>query len=337
MEAKRILITGASGFLGGYFVEAALEAGLDVWVAIRETSSRERLQDKRIHFVEIDYSDIQSITSLAEHLAPNDKEPAWHYIIHNAGATKVNKRADFELINANYTKNLLTGLSLANQAIERFVLISSLGSYGPTAQVGKPLRATDPQRPNTAYGKSKLLAERYVEECSLPYTILLLTGVYGPYDTDYLVSIKAIARGIDALSGCKPQTLTFVYASDVAKAVLFVLDKEETNRRRFFLSDGNTYTDIEYGRLVESHFTDRKVRHRRMPLPIVWLGCFFGKIWGAISGKPRALNLDKYRIIAQRSWACDDTPIRELGFRSEIELAEGIKRTIKWANDKGYL
>ena len=53
---ERVLITGASGFIGSFIVEEALQRGMEVWAAVRKSSSREWLQDDRIHFIELNLS-----------------------------------------------------------------------------------------------------------------------------------------------------------------------------------------------------------------------------------------------------------------------------------------
>ena len=60
----KILITGASGFIGSYLVEAALEAGMEVWAAVRRSSSRAYLQDPRIRFFDLDLSSDEALTAL---------------------------------------------------------------------------------------------------------------------------------------------------------------------------------------------------------------------------------------------------------------------------------
>lgn len=76
-----ILITGASGFIGSFVVEEALNRGMETWAAVRPTSSRKYLTDSRIHFIELDFS---SQEKLEESLQPY----TFDYIVHAAGVTK---------------------------------------------------------------------------------------------------------------------------------------------------------------------------------------------------------------------------------------------------------
>ena len=57
MEGKKILVTGASGFIGSFLVEGGLERGMQVWAGVRRSSSRKYLQDGRIRFAELDFTD----------------------------------------------------------------------------------------------------------------------------------------------------------------------------------------------------------------------------------------------------------------------------------------
>ena len=53
----KILVTGASGFIGSFLVEGGLERGMQVWAGVRQSSSRKYLQDERIRFAELDFTD----------------------------------------------------------------------------------------------------------------------------------------------------------------------------------------------------------------------------------------------------------------------------------------
>ena len=96
----KILVTGASGFIGSFIVEEALQRGMDTWAAIRKSSSREFLQDERIHFLELDFS---SKDKLVEQLEGH----SFDYIVHAAGVTKCLKVEDFKKVNTEGPKNLV--------------------------------------------------------------------------------------------------------------------------------------------------------------------------------------------------------------------------------------
>ena len=84
---KSVLVTGASGFIGSFIVEEALKRGFDVWAGIRSSSSREYLQDSRIHFLELDFAHSDVLCAqLSAHKEANGK---FDYIIHCAGRQSV--------------------------------------------------------------------------------------------------------------------------------------------------------------------------------------------------------------------------------------------------------
>lgn len=336
---QRILITGASGFIGTHLVHVAQSLGYEVWVAIRPESNRRKLESQGVRLVEVDYSDEHHLTEMLRAALPPTlgQEPMWHYVIHNAGITKTARTEEFQEVNAEQTRRLLAALSALPTPPLRFVLMSSMSSYGDSNGPTAPLRAEDEQHPHTLYGRSKCLAEHYTEQSGLPYTLLLPTGVYGPGDADYLMSIQGIARGINAMAGCKAQYLTFVYGEDVARAALFVLAQPEAEGKRYIVADGATYTDLEFGRMVQRLIGRKHVLHIRIPLPLVRLVCAFGSMRARLTGKVTPLNRDKYPLLAQRNWRCDPSPLFALGFTPTRRLEEGLRETIAAARASGDL
>jgi len=155
MAQKSILITGAGGFIGGFLVQEALDRGYDTWAAVRKSTNLEYLQDPRIHFIEFDFTNPDSIEeTLQDHLGEYGK---WDYIIHNLGATKCANYADFEKINYGYMRTFVDALRTTEMTPECFLLMSSLSVMGPGAKGSyKPFDNNDIPQPNTYYGTSKL-------------------------------------------------------------------------------------------------------------------------------------------------------------------------------------
>ena len=330
----KILITGASGFIGSFIVEEALRQGFDTWAAVRKSSSKAYLQDERINFIELNLSSKEQLVSQL-------RDQAFDYVVHAAGVTKCLNKADFRRINTEGTKNLVDALLEVGMPLKRFVFISSLSIFGAIKeqQPYDEIRETDTPQPNTAYGKSKLEAEQYLATLGarLPYIILRPTGVYGPREKDYFIMAKSIQQHSDFAVGYKRQDITFVYVQDVVQAVFLALTRGE-NGRKFFLSDGQVYQSTTFSDLIHEELGRPWWIRITAPVWVLRVITFFGEYVGRLTGKVTALNNDKFNILKQRNWRCDIQPaIDELGFLPHYDLKQGVKETIKWYKDNKWL
>ena len=338
----RILITGASGFIGSFIVEEALRRGFETWAAVRKSSSREFLQDERIHFIELNLSS-------EEQLKQQLKDIQFDYVVHAAGVTKCLHKEDFFRINTEGTKNLVRALLDLQMPLKRFVYISSLSIMGAIReeQPYKEIREQDKAKPNTAYGKSKLEAEQWLvslnkelekrNEKLLPYVILRPTGVYGPRERDYFMMAKSIQSHTDFAVGFKQQDITFVYVTDVVQAVFLAMEKGQTGRC-YFLSDGEVYQSSTFSDLIRKELGNPWWIRITAPLWLLRIITFCGEYMGHITGKVTALNNDKYNIMKQRNWRCDINPARqELGYEPQVKLEEGVRRSIAWYKKNKWL
>jgi len=330
----KILITGASGFIGSFIVEEALRQGFDTWAAIRRSSSKEYLQDERIHFIELNLS---SKEQLVEQLKGHD----FDYVVHAAGVTKCINKEDFRRINTEGTKNLVTALRELQMPLRKFVFVSSLSVFGAIReqQPYEEIRETDQPLPNTAYGKSKLEAEQWLDSQgdSFPYVILRPTGVYGPREKDYFLMVKSIVQHSDFAVGYKRQDITFVYVSDVVQAVFLALEKGQIGRK-YFLSDGEVYQSTTFSDLIHEELGRPWWIRITAPVWVLRIVTFFGEYVGRMTGKISALNNDKYNILRQRNWRCDIEPARrELGYEPQVKLPEGVHRAVCWYKENHWI
>ena len=338
----KILITGASGFIGSFIVEEALRRGFDTWAAMRRSSSKQFLTDERIHFIELNLS---SQEDLERQLAGQ----SFDYVVHAAGVTKCLNTEDFYRINTEGTKNLVSALMKLQMPLKRFVYISSLSIFGAIReqQPYKEILESDTPQPNTDYGRSKLQAEQWLiansqqlianSQSPFPYVILRPTGVYGPRERDYFMMAKSIKQHTDFAVGFQRQDITFVYVLDVVQAVFLACEKGQTGRK-YFLSDGLVYQSATFSNLIRKELGNPWWIRVTAPIWLLRVITFFGDKWGHITGKISALNNDKYNIMKQRNWRCDIEPARrELGYEPHYTLAEGVPLTIKWYKENGWL
>ncbi len=330
---RKLLVTGASGFIGSFIVEEGLNRDFEVWAAVRKSSSRQFLTDSRIHFIELDLSSERRLT---EQL----KESSFDYVVHAAGVTKSLHKEDFYRINTEGTKNLVWALQNLKMPLKRFVYISSLSIMGAIReeQPYREIRERDTPQPNTAYGKSKLEAEQWLDtQQGLPYIILRPTGVYGPRERDYFMMAKSIQAHTDFAVGFKQQDITFVYVTDVVQAVFLALEKGETGRR-YFLSDGEVYQSSTFSDLIRKELGNPWWIRITAPLWLLRIITFCGECIGHLTGKVTALNNDKYNIMRQRNWRCDINSARqELGYEPQVKLEEGVHKSIAWYKKNHWL
>lgn len=332
-ENPSILVTGASGFIGSFIVEEALKRGFDTWAAVRSGSSRRYLADERINFIELDLGNPQSLEKQIE-------GHKFDYVVHAAGVTKSIDRRNFFRVNTQGTANLAAALQKKDPGLKRFVYISSLSVMGP-AREEQPYEAitdNDTPRPDTAYGQSKLESEKILDGMTgFPFIVLRPTGVYGPREKDYFMMAKSIKAHIDFAAGCKPQDLTFIYVEDVVQAV-FLAFEHGRDGKCYFISDGGVYPSATFSNLIRAELGGRRLLRITAPLWLLRAITAAGDIAGRMTGRMTALNNDKYRIMKQRNWRCDITPaMNDLGYTPRFTLEKGVKTTIKWYKDNGWL
>lgn len=330
----KILVTGASGFIGSFIVEEALRRGMETWAAVRKSSKRDFLTHPDIHFIELDLS---SRDRLQQQLSGHQ----FDYVVHAAGATKCLDPQDFYRINTEGTRHLVEALTALQMPLRKFVYISSLSIYGAIReqQPYRPILETDTPVPNTHYGRSKLQAEQWLDGLggSFPYVVLRPTGVYGPRERDYFLMAKTIKGHLDFAVGYRPQDITFVYVLDVVQAVFLALEKGVAGRK-YFLSDGQVYQSATFSRLIRRELGNPWWLRVTAPIWLLRAITAVGDVVGRATGKMSALNNDKYHILKQRNWQCDITPAQqELGYQPHYQLQQGVSLTIKWYQENGWL
>ncbi len=359
---ERVLVTGASGFIGSFIVSEGLNLGYEMWAGMRGSSSRAYLQDERIRFAELNLGDKTVLKPQLEALKAQMGGAKWDYVVHAAGATKCLRIEDFYRTNTHGTANLIEALQEMDMVPKCFVFISSLSVFGAIREkaikpkckgygkgteiseeesIYNPILLSDTPKPNTAYGQSKLSAESYLTKLdpkTFPYVILRPTGVYGPREKDYFVMAQSIAKHTDVAVGYQPQELTFVYVDDVVQAVFKSMKAPAAVGKGYFLSDGRIYNSVRFSDLIKQELGNPWLLRMTLPKWVLKAVCFVGGHIGRWMGKLIVLNEDKYNILSQRNWRCDIEPARhDFGYAPQWNLERGVKAAIRWYKQAGWL
>ncbi|MEO6038130.1 MAG: NAD(P)-dependent oxidoreductase [Saprospiraceae bacterium] len=330
----RILITGASGFIGGYLVALALERGDDVTATVRAGSDRSRLQDPRLQLLDLPLQDQDAMTTMLR------GQGRFDWVVHNAGVTKALHREDYRRGNLDHTRRLVQALQAAENVPDKFLFVSSLAALG-AAPAGVPLiRTEQTPQPLTSYGASKLDAERYLESlpADFPWVVVRPTAVYGPWERDILTFIRLMERGLELTIGRKPQRLSFVHAADMAQAVFRVLENPAALQSKYIIGDGREYQTADLGAAVRQALGKRKTLRLRLPLGLVRPVAGLAETIGRWQKKPSPLNREKIPELAAENWQCDVRPLfEELGFQPKYDLYSGMADTVGWYRENGWL
>lgn len=331
----RVLVVGAGGFVGGYLVQEGLDRGMEVWAGVRKSTRRNRFDDPRIHFIEFDYDDPAALADAMRKALPDAR---WDYVIYNLGATKVTRYADFNRINYEYLKAFTGALHQTGKVPRKLLYISSLSVLGPQDERDYPeYDESMIPRPDTRYGASKLKAELWLATAGIPYVIFRATGIYGPWDHDYFLMFESIRKGFDFGVGYRRQMLTFIYATDLARAAYMALEKAPVGET-YHIAEPRAYSQKEFRKLAMKELGKSMVLPVRMPLWAVRVVCAVAEKIGALRGRPSTLNSDKFRILRRRNWRCATAKAeRDFGFTASVSLPEGIRRSIDWYKKEHWL
>lgn len=326
LEAK-VLLTGASGFVGSRLRDALLAAGADV-LAIRRQSSP---PPKRGRSVVASYTDLAGLTSLVA-----DEKP--DYVFHVAGATKGVTYADFQRANVMPTKNLLAALEQGHPDVRRLVLVSSLAAYGPSTPA-RPHREADAPSPIEHYGRSKLEAERVLEReaRAVRWTIIRPGGVYGPGDVDYFNLFREVSKGRNVYFGNRERWFSAVYVDDCVRAIARAATSERAAGKSYFICDGVPVTWRTFQEAIVAA-SGRKVLTLDLPEFLVTVAALGGELATKIDHKPRLFNRQKAKMGAQAAWTCEHTAAqRDFGYTPEVSLADGVRHALAWYRENGWL
>jgi UDP-glucose 4-epimerase len=300
----KILVTGASGFVGGPVCRALQARGHRVVAA-----SRRDLPGLEVARV----GDLGPDTDWSRALAGSEA------VVHLAARAHVMQESESDPLALFRRINRDGTLRLAEQAraagVKRFLFVSSIKVNGEATPADRPFRADDPPAPADPYGIAKAEAERGLREMDgLPVTIVRPPLVHGPGAKGNLATLlRVLSTGLPLPLGGLDNRRSLVGIDNLADALGFLLDRQADGT--FLIRDGKDVSTSELLRLLGRGLSRPA---RLLPAPT---GLF--RLCGRSGTIARLTG----------SLVVDDSPLRALGWIPPLSLEDGlIRMTAAWRN-----
>jgi nucleoside-diphosphate-sugar epimerase len=327
----KVLVTGASGFLGSHVAEQLSKSGHAVRALVRKSSKVDFL--KGLDGVELAYGAVEDAAAVTEAVKGVDA------IVHSAGLVKARSPEEFHATNVEGTRNLLEAATKNAKGLKRFVFVSSLAAVGPSHD-GTPVDGTQQTSPVTHYGRSKAEAERLVlaAKDQLPVVVLRPAAIYGPRDQEIFAFFQAVHRGVLPTVGKGDSTMSMIYGADAAEACIKAIDADVPSGSTYFLDDGEPHNFRAMIEQVEEALGKKAMLRLNLPMPVIYLAAVSSELYGKLSNKAVMLTRDKVNEIRQPHWVCSSEKTRrDLGWEPKTDLREGTRVTARWYRDNGWL
>lgn len=320
-----ILLTGGTGFLGRYILEALADRGTKVRLLARNPENVKDLPD----YAEVVQGDILDVLSIERAMEGVE------YVIHSAAVVSFwkKRREEMRIANVEGTANMVN--AALNAQVKKFVQVSSISALSrpvnPQLPLDEKTKWVKSSR-NTYYGRTKYLAElevaRGVEEglkaAMVNPGIILGDGFgSGGWDTG---SAKLFKKVYDGLKFYTAGKTCFVAADDVAKAIVLLLDSSHVNAERFVMGAENFYYKAFFEKVAKA--LEVKPPTKQPPESLAVLTGRVNEWKSGFSGKEPIITPETART-AQGVYEYDGSKItRELGFEY-MDLDTVIERTAK--------
>jgi len=330
MESKQIaVVTGSNGFVGSHLVDLLIKEGFLVRCIVRESSDLRWLDGKDIEIIKCGLFDKAGLVT-----ALRDAD----YIYHVAGVVKSKTKEGYYTGNVETTRSLLNVTLEQNKNLKRFLVLSSQTVTGPSLN-SIPVNEETECAPLTTYGRSKYdeekLALSYKDK--IPITICRAPAVYGERDTEIFIYFQNFAKGITTKIGFDKKILSLIHVADLVEGIYRAANSDKTIGEVYFIGSDKFYSWDEINSIT-SKVLNKKAIKILVPHFLVYTLAAIAQFFSLFSSKAATLNLEKAKDLVQHAWICDTSKaMRDFGYRQNVSIEEGVKRTCEWYQEMKWI
>ena len=327
----RYLITGATGFIGPHLIKKLISMGHECRCLVRPESNLETLEGFDIEFIKGDITDAKSLKGVAD---------GTHCVFHMATLGHMSNfkvtEGMFNEVNVKGTQNIM--YEAMNSGVQRAVHCSSVAAMGICPEV--PATEETDCYPHHPYGRSKLTAEkevlRMVTEHHLPAVIVRFSMVYGPGDwRDMLRLARMAKKGLFPKVGNRPKLTPLIHVDDAVEGLWLAAEKGRMGQT-YLITNQESLPFDDIRKMLQ-----KALGVNRIPLYVPeWMALSIAslseKIFPLIGKVPPVSRKNIESTLSDRVFSIEKAK-RELGFEPIVDPIQGIKETIGWYKQKGWV
>lgn len=334
--SQSVLVTGASGFIGGHLVRRLTARGCRVSCLVRAASLVDELQ---LAGAELVACDIADRSGLARAIAASNARVVFHL----AGRVRALDPGDFMRVNAGGVEAIAQ--ACADQPDPPvLVLVSSLAAAGPSGET--PTVERDPPTPVSLYGRSKFAGEqvamRYAD--ASPITVVRPCIVFGAGDLGMYEVFRPIARsGLHVVGGSGDRRVSLVAVADLVECLVLAAEQGErlvpgVPGQGIYFAAAEDVSYVELGTAIARALRVPSPRILRLPEWSMHTIGRFGDVVSQIRRRPGWVGRDKVRDVLAGSWTCSSAKARQqLGWSPAAPLDDRLRETAQWYRDAHWL
>ena len=326
-DGPLLLVTGATGFVGGHVVDRAIALGMRVRAFVRKESSVRRLQKQGVEIANGSMIDLYSIKAALRSVT---------HVVHCAA--KVGDWGDYKLYHEVNVQGLLYLLEAIGELhdFKRLVHLSSVGVYPFGEHHGTEESDASDEGSIDAYTRTKQEQEKavrqFVKMDKLPIVMLRPGLVYGPRDRSFIPPLlDLLKRKRFAFVGTGEAVLSNTYIDNLVDAIFLALDKDGIIGEAFNIRDPRPVSRIEFIRTIAERADLEQPQRHLPPWLIQKLTPVMESIWRMIgSENPPLLTKARLKFLVTNLDFSIDKAREKLGYNPPIDFQQGIEKTIQW-------
>lgn len=324
---KKIVITGANGFVGSALAIKLLKSGYEVTCLVR-TGSNVDLIDNKLNICYIDYNHLEEVKPLLKNQ---------DILIHVAALTRAQRWESLQKVNIDLTETLLNICN--NSSIKQFIFLSSQAVAGPALNEHSGKKEEDSPNPVTMYGKSKLLAENIIRRnAKMPWTIIRPVSVYGAGDKDFLKLFKMVKNHFVFLNSFRMKYYNLIHIDELTELIERTMDNKDAFNDTFFAANLLIIKNCVLHKLIGEAMNSKTITIRIPEFLLFPIASFLEFISLIFKRIFPVINRDKVKEFKEDYWIVDTSKSKnKLNIEFKDEYLGNFKKTYQWYRDKGWL